>query len=97
MARRRYTETQIVSILRELDAGATMTEVSRRHGVHANTLSTWRAKYAGLAASDLARMRQLVDENGRMQRIIARQALELEAVRDLIEKNGWGPHGAKKP
>jgi putative transposase len=96
MARRRYSETQIVAILRELEAGATIGEVSRRHGVHTNTLSNWRAKYAGMTASDLARMRQLQDENGRMQRIIARQALELEAVRDLIAKNGWGPHSAKK-
>lgn len=97
MARRRYTESQIVAILHELDAGATLNDVSRRHGVHANTLRAWRAKYAGMTTSDIAKLRRLEDEKARMERIIARQALELEAVRDLIAKNAWGPHAAKRP
>lgn len=97
MARRHYTESQVVGILRELDSGATMQDVSRRHGVHANTLRAWRAKYAGMTTSDLVRLRQLQDENTKLQRIVARQALELEATRELIAKNGRGPHSVKKP
>jgi putative transposase len=93
----RFTEAQIVAILKELDAGTTASELGRRHGIHANTIRLWRDKYAGLETSDLVRMKQLEADNARMQRIIARQALELDAVRELISKNGWSPRGAKKP
>jgi hypothetical protein len=64
--------------------------------VHPNTIGSWKQKYSGLESSDLACLRQLEAERVQMQRIIARQALELEAVRDLISKNGWGPRSAKK-
>jgi len=92
----RFTEAQIVGILKELDAGTTATELARRNGVHANTIRQWRDRYAGLDTSDLVRMKQLEADNTRMQRIIARQALELDAVRELISKNGWSPRGAEK-
>ena len=97
MKKSRFTEAQIVAILKELDAGTTATELARRHGIHANTIRQWRDKYAGLETSDLARMKQLEAENARMHRIIARQALELDAVRELISKNGWSPRSEKKP
>ena len=97
MKKSRFTEAQIVAILKELDAGTTATELGRRHGIHANTIRMWRDKYAGLETSDLVRMKQLETDNARMQRIIARQALELDAVRDLIAKNGWSPRSEKKP
>lgn len=96
MKKSRFTEAQIVGILKQLDAGSTATELGRRHGVHANTIRLWRDKYGGMETSDLARLKQLETENTQMRRIIARQALEIDAVRDLIEKNGWSPRGAKK-
>lgn len=96
MKKSRFTEAQIVGILKELDAGTTATELARRNGVHANTIRQWRDRYAGLDTSDLVRMKQLEADNTRMQRIIARQALELDAVRELISKNGWSPRGAEK-
>jgi putative transposase len=95
MRKSRFTEAQIVAILKELDAGQPATELARRHGVHANTIYLWREKYAGLETSDLAKLKQLESDNARMQRIIARQALELDAVRDVIEKNGWSPRNRK--
>ncbi len=97
MKKSRFTEAKIVSILKELEAGTSATELGRRHGVHPNTIGNWKQKYSGLESSDLARLKQLEVEHAQMSRIIARQALELEAVRDLISKNGWSPRSAKKP
>ena len=92
----RFTEAQIVGILKELDGGTPATELARKHGIHANTIRLWRDKYAGMQTSDLMRMKQLEAENAQMRRIIARQALEIDTVRELISKNGWGPSNAKK-
>lgn len=96
MKRTRFTEAQIVGILKELDDGTPATELARRHGIHANTIRLWRDKYAGMQSSDLVHLKQLEADNARMQRIIARQTLELDAVKELISKNGWGPRNAKK-
>ena len=95
MRKSRFTETQIVSILKEHDAGATFVELGRRHGVHPNTVAAWKSKYGGMEASELARARELEDENGRMKRIIANLTLENDAMKSLISKNLWGPRSEK--
>jgi putative transposase len=92
----RFSEAQIVGVLKELDGGTPATDLARKHGVHPNTIRGWRDKYAGLQTSDLVRLKQLELENAQMQRIIARQTLELDAVKELISKNGWGPRSASK-
>ncbi len=96
MRKSRFTEAQIVSILRDWDAGAPVNELSRKHGVHANTLRLWRSRYGGLDVSELMKLKQLEDESTRMRRIIATQALEIDAMKELIAKNGWGLHSGKK-
>lgn len=96
MKKSRFSEAQIVAILKELDAGTTATELGRRHGIHANTIRLWRDKYAGLETSDLARLKQLEDESRRKDRIIARLTMEVDAVRELISKNGWGSRSDDK-
>jgi putative transposase len=95
MRKSKFSEAQMVAALKELDAGTPATTLARRLGVHANTLRQWRDKYSGLETSDLVRLKQLEAENAQMRRIIARKELELDAVKDLIEKNGWGPRRAK--
>ncbi len=97
MKKTRFTEAQIVAILRELDAGVPVAELARKHGIHANTIRLWRDKYGGMETSDLAKLRQLQDENRRKDRIVARMALEIDAMKELVEKNAWGPCGNKKP
>jgi len=96
MRKSRFSEAQIVAILGELDAGRPVLELARKHGVHANTLRAWRSKYGGLSVSELARLKELESENSQMERIIARQALEIRAMSELIRKNGWGPQRAGK-
>jgi len=97
MKRSRFTEAQIVTILREYDAGTPIAELARKHGVHANTLRLWKSKYGGLDVSDLMRLKQLEDENTRMRRVIANLTLENDAMKELASKNSWSLQGAKKP
>jgi putative transposase len=92
----RFSDTQIVGIIREYDAGASPAELARRHGVHANTIRLWKAKYGGMEVSDVARLKQVEAENTQMHRIIARLTLKVDAMEDLIRKNGWGLHSGKK-
>jgi putative transposase len=96
MRKSRFSETQIVSILKEHDAGASFVELGRRHGVHPNTISAWKAKYGGMESSEVARSRAVDDENARMRRIIANLTLENDAMRQLIEKNSWSPPTEKR-
>jgi len=96
MKKSRFTEAQIVGILKELDGGTPATELARKHGVHANTIRMWRDRYGGLETSDLVRLKQLEAENSQMERIIARQTLEIHAMKNLISKNGWGLQREKK-
>jgi putative transposase len=95
MRKSRFTEAQIVGILKELDAGTPATELARKHGVHANTIRMWRDRYGGLETSDLVRLKQLEAENAQMQRVIARLTLEVDAMKSLVSKNGWGLRSGK--
>ncbi len=82
--------------LKNSDAGRPVAKLARKHGVHVNTLRLWRSKYGGLDISDLSRLKELESENSQMERIIARQALEIRAMSEVIRRNGWGPQRAKK-
>lgn len=95
MKKSRFSEAKIVAILKELEGGTPATELARKHGIHPNTIRQWRDKYSGLETSDLVRMKQLEHEHAQMQRIIARQTLEIDAMKNLIAKNGWGPRSGK--
>jgi putative transposase len=91
MKQGRFSEEQIIAVLKEAEAGAKVTELCRRHGVSDATFYTWRSEYGGLEVSEMRRLRQLEEENRRLKAIVADQALDLRALKDVLAKNGYGP------
>ena len=86
MKRSRFTESQIVEILKAADAGLPTNEVWRKHGISSATYYKWKAKYGGLEVSELVRVKELESENSRLKRMYAELALENEAIKGLLKK-----------
>jgi putative transposase len=86
MRKSRFTESQIVAILKEADAGRPVAELTRKHEISSATYYAWKAKYGGLSASELKRLKELEAENTRLKRLYADLALENRALKDLIDR-----------
>jgi len=86
MKRARFTETQIVAILKEADSGVPVKDLCRKHGISDATYYNWKSKYGGMEASDLKKMKELERELSQLKRMYADMALENRALKDLIEK-----------
>jgi putative transposase len=84
---RRYTEEQIVKILKEAQAGARAEDLCRKYNVAVNTFYRWKQKYAGMEISDVKKLHGLEDENRKLKQMVAEQALELRAAKELLSKN----------
>jgi len=87
MRKSRFSEEQIISILREQEQGRPTPEVCRAHGISANTFYRWKSKYGGMEVSDARRLKQLEDENARLKRLLAEQVLDNTMLKD--EPAGW--------
>ena len=86
MKRSRFSEEQIIAILREQEAGIATAEICRRHGVSSATFYAWKAKYGGLDVSQARRLKALEDENARLKKLLAEAMLDVAVLRDVTAK-----------
>jgi len=85
----RYTEEQIIGILKESDAGMAPGELCRKHGISQGTLYRWKAKFGGMDVNEARRLRQLEEENHKLKHLVADLSLDKEVLKAVIAKNGW--------
>jgi putative transposase len=87
MRRSRFTEAQIIGVLKEHEAGMKTQDLCRKHGISDATLYNWKARYGGMHTSDVAKLRSLEDENRRLKKLLAEQMLDNAVLKDLLGKN----------
>jgi len=86
MKKSKFTDSQILSILKQAEAGIPVPELLREHGISSATFYKWRAKFGGMDASLMARLKELEDENRRLKKMYAEERLKAEIAREIIEK-----------
>ena len=86
MKKSRYTESQIIKVLNEVEGGRKIKDICREYGISDATYYNWKSKYGGMTASDIRRLKDLEDENRRLKRMYADLSLQHEALKDVIEK-----------
>jgi putative transposase len=84
MKSKRFSEEQIIAVLKEADAGAKTKELCRRHGISEGTFYNWKAKYAGMTVSEARRLKELETENSKLKRLLAEAELDKAALKDLL-------------
>ena len=87
MPRAKWNQEQIIGILKQVEAGRTVVEVCREHGVGESTFYKWKSKYGGLEVNEARRLKSLEDENARLKRIVADLTLDKMALQDVLSKN----------
>jgi len=89
MKKTRFTETQIVSILKQQEGGLSVKDICREHSISEATFYNWKSKYGGMEASDVRRLKDLEEENSQLKRMYADLALDNKILKDLFTKKGW--------
>ena len=89
MKKTRFTESQIVGILKQQENGIPTKELCREHGISPATFYNWKGKYGGMEVSDVKKMKELEEENAKLKRMYANLALDNEILKDLFTKKGW--------
>ncbi len=87
MKKKRYSEEQIIGIIKENEAGVSVEDLARKHGVAAGTIYRWRNQYGGMEVAELKKLKGLEEENRRLKRLVADQALDIQMLKDINSKN----------
>ncbi len=89
MKRTKYSEEQVIAVVKQMEAGRAVKDLARELGVTEQTLYNWKSKYSGMEIAEAKRLRSLEDENRRLKEMVADLSLDKEALKAVIRKNGW--------
>ena len=95
MKKSKYTETQIIAMLKEHENGKRVADICRENGISNATFFNWKSKYGGLEVNELKRLRELEEENARLKKMYADVSMDHQILKEVLSKKGWGPPSKK--